>query len=115
MGSSKALARWDIVTVPFPCSDQLAEKHRPALVISDDYLFHSFGLVWVMMITSAKNPRWKCDVVIPGLEQSGLPVPSVVRPAKVAAIEPSRIARRLGKLPSSASRAVEMQLQKILG
>jgi mRNA-degrading endonuclease toxin of MazEF toxin-antitoxin module len=45
---------FDIVVVPFPYADRLAEKRRPALVISNRKLV-PFGLIWVAMITSADN------------------------------------------------------------
>jgi mRNA interferase MazF len=43
---------FDVVIVPFPYSDRLAEKRRPALVISNRRL-QSHGIVWLAMITSA--------------------------------------------------------------
>ena len=44
---------FDIVVVPFPYSDRLAEKRRPALVVSHPALAEGLGRVWVAMITSA--------------------------------------------------------------
>ena len=88
---------FDIVVVPFPYADRLAEKRRPALVISNRRLA-PFGLVWVAMITSADNAPWSCDVTIVDLARAGLPAPSVVRTAKIACIEPARIERRAGRL-----------------
>ena len=82
--------------LPFPYSDRLAEKRRPALVVSSERLLASFGLYWVVMITSAKNSPWKCDVPVADLRRAGLPAPSVIRPAKIACIEPDRIVRKLG-------------------
>ena len=69
---------FDIVVVPFPYADRLAEKRRPALVISNRKLA-PFGLIWVAMITSADNAPWSCDVDIADLARAGLPAPSVVR------------------------------------
>jgi hypothetical protein len=43
------------------------------------------GVVWVAMITSADNERSPSDVAIADLGRAGLPAPSVVRPAKIAA------------------------------
>ena len=45
---------FDVVVVPFPYADRLAEKRRPALVISNRKLA-VHRLVWVAMITSADN------------------------------------------------------------
>jgi mRNA interferase MazF len=105
---------FDIVVVPFPYADRLAEKRRPALVISNRRL-SSFGLIWVAMITSADNAPWSCDVTINDLVRTGLPAPSVVRTAKIACIEPSRIERRAGRLDKATAKAVAQKLKGFLG
>jgi mRNA interferase MazF len=105
---------FEVVIVPFPYSDRLAEKRRPALVISSADLAQ-FGQLWVAMITSAENAPWSCDVVIDDLPAAGLPAASVVRPAKIACIEPSRVLRRAGRLDSMAARKVARTLRGFLG
>ena len=99
--SSVSYRSGDIVVVPFPYTDRLAEKRRPALVVSGSELL-AHGVIWVVMITSASNRSWTCDVVIPDLGSAGLTNPSVVRPAKIACIDPGRIVRRSGRLPQEA-------------
>jgi mRNA interferase MazF len=47
--------------------------------------------------------------------RAGLPAPSVVRPAKIACIEPARIDRRIGRLDKAAARAVAQKLRGFLG
>jgi mRNA interferase MazF len=105
---------FDVVIVPFPYADRLAEKRRPALIISGPKLT-SYDLIWVAMITSAENERWPCDVTISDLNRAGLPAPSVVRAVKIACIEPARIERRAGRLDKAAARAVSQQLRGFLG
>jgi mRNA interferase MazF len=105
---------YDIVVVPFPYADRLAEKRRPALVISNRKLA-VHGLIWVAMITSAENEPWPSDVAITNLKRAGLPAPSVVRPAKIACFEPRRIDRRVGRLDKAAARAVGQKLRGYLG
>jgi len=105
---------FDIVVVPFPYADRLAEKRRPALVISNRKLA-AHRLIWVAMITSADNESWSSDVAIADLDRAGLPAPSVVRPAKIACIEPSRIDRRIGRLDKAEARKVEQKLRGFLG
>ena len=105
---------FDIVVVPFPYADRLAEKRRPALVISNRKLA-AHGLIWVAMITSAENQPWPSDVTIAEFRRTGLPAPSVVRPAKIACIEPSRIDRRIGRLDKTAARSVAQRLRGFLG
>jgi mRNA interferase MazF len=105
---------FDIVVVPFHNADRLAEKRRPALVISNRKLA-PFGLIWVAMITSAENAPWSCDVTIFNLARAGLPAPSVVRTAKTACIEPARIERRAGRLDKATAKAVAQKLMGFLG
>src|SRR5665213_3652885 len=89
---------FDVVVVPFPYADRLAEKRRPAIVISQPALTQQYGLVWLAMVTSAGNASWNCDVPVTDLKISGLPVPSVVRPAKIANVDAARILSRIGRL-----------------
>lgn len=113
--SDPAPRRFDVVIVPFPYADQLAEKRRPALVVSADAFNRKHGLLWVAMITSAANPRWSGDVPITNLGKAGLPAPSVIRTAKIATIEPARIVRVAGKIDGKAAQAVRGQLVSVVG
>jgi mRNA interferase MazF len=107
-------APFDVVVVPFPYADRLAEKRRPALVISNRKLA-VHGLVWVAMITSADNEPWSSDIPVADLKRAGLPAPSVVRPAKIACIEPGRIDRRIGRLDKAAAKTASQKLRGFLG
>jgi mRNA interferase MazF len=108
------LASFDVVIVPFPYADRLAEKRRPALVVSSAKLA-SHGLIWVLMITSAENERWPSDVPLSDLDRAGLPAPSVIRPAKIACIESARVERRAGSIDKATARAVLQRLRGFLG
>jgi mRNA interferase MazF len=110
-----ALRQWDVVILPFPYMDRSAQKRRPALVVSDSYLHRSFGLVWVAMITSAANPPLPCDIAIADLEQAGLPAPSIIRPAKLAVIETSRVLRRVGRLDAPGVMKVAAEMNRMMG
>lgn len=107
-------AAWDVVVVPFPYADKETEKHRPALIVSANALSEQHGLYWLLMITSAKNPGWKGDVAIKDLEGCGLPVPSVIRPAKMATVDATRVLRSLGQLPRVERAAVRAALRRFL-
>jgi len=87
----------DVVVVPFPYSDRLAEKRRPAVVVSNT-LLATQGFVWLVMITSARQTALAHDAPIADLARAGLSSPCVVRPTKIATVEPSRILRRAGRL-----------------
>jgi len=84
------------------------------LVISNRKLA-THGLIWVAMITSADNESWPSDIAVADLERAGLPAPSVVRPAKIACIEPSRIDRRIGRLDKAAARKAGQKPRGFLG
>lgn len=54
--------RFTVVRVPFPFTDRLASKNRPALVLSDAEAFNTpTGHAVLAMITSAENPAWAGD------------------------------------------------------
>lgn len=104
---------WQIVKVPFPYTDRPVRQKRPALVIAAGELSASRGLLWLAMITSAANRGWPGDVPISELGRAGLPVPSIVRPAKVATVE-ARDAEPLGILPVADRYAVAEYLRDCL-
>jgi mRNA-degrading endonuclease toxin of MazEF toxin-antitoxin module len=101
---------WDIVKVPFPYTDRPIRQNRPALVIAAGALEATHGLLWLAMITSAANRGWTGDVMISDLREAGLPVPSIVRTAKLATIE-ARDAQRLGTLPPADRNSVSRFLR----
>lgn len=104
----------DVVVVPFPYSDHLAGKRRPAVVVSSATLEQDHGLVWVAMITSTPA-IWPHDIPVSDLRSAGLPVKCVVRPAKVATISAARIVRKCGVLSAGDWRNAKAQLLRNLG
>ena len=104
---------WDIIKVPFPYTDRPVRQRRPALVIAAGQLTQEHGLLWVAMITSAANRGWSGDVLISDISAAGLPIPSIIRPAKIATID-ERDAEPLGKLPPSDRAAVADCLRRLL-
>lgn len=99
-------AQGSILVLPFPYSDRLAEKRRPALLVSKASLERDHGLLWVAMITSDRGARRPDDVEIADLRRAGLPSASLVRPSKIATIEPARVIRAAGSLAPAALRRV---------
>jgi mRNA interferase MazF len=93
---------WDVVKLPFPYTDRPVRQRRPALVISAGEMLETAGLIWVMMITSAENRGWECDVQIQA-EEAGLPAPSVVRTWKIACID-AKDAELLGRIRTKKHR-----------
>ncbi|MFT3907117.1 MAG: type II toxin-antitoxin system PemK/MazF family toxin [Steroidobacteraceae bacterium] len=103
----------DVVKVPFPYTDRATRQFRPALVIAAGNLETAHGLLWVLMITSAENRGWPGDIAINNLAAAGLPVPSVVRTAKIATIEAADAAR-LGKIPLSLLKQIGVRIEQTL-
>lgn len=103
-----------VVVVPFPYSDRLAERRRPALVVSGPAVAAS-GFVWIAMITSARNTALATDIRIDDLPAAGLAVPSVVRPLKIACIEPARVLRSIGALRHDTAAEVYARLHGMIG
>ena len=67
------------------------------------------------MITSAENAGWPGDVsLVDDYQESGLPIPSVVRSTKIASVEAAR-ADRIGKLGRRKWDEVEATLKGHLG
>lgn len=87
-----------IVLTRFPFTDLSGDKRRPALVVSDDNDRRP-DLV-VCFITSV--PRSGPDMVpLSALPGTGLKVPSVVRFDKLATLDRSVIAGKLGDAPTA--------------
>ena len=85
MPTSKAKAKYkfgDVVVVPFPYSDRLADKRRPALVVSNERVAKS-GYIWLVMITSARGRTTADDLPIDALAATGLTNPSEIGRAHV--------------------------------
>ena len=104
----------DVVKVPFPYTDRSTQQSRPALVVTTGNIQDIHGLLWVAMITSAENRGWPGDVAVNNLPAAGLPVPSVIRTAKIATIEASD-ATRLGRVTPALFRHVARRLAQELG
>ena len=101
----RTFERGDVIKVPFPYTDRETRQSRPALVVSTAQLQELHGLLWVVMITSAENRGWPDDVPVANLKRAGLPVPSLIRSAKIATIDASD-ASKLGRVSVAQVRRV---------
>jgi len=106
--------RWDVVKVPFPFTEGIGEKRRPALIVSSKSLVSKHKLYWLVMITSILNPAWNGDVEIKNLEAAGLSSRSVVRTAKITTLQEDRILGCVGHLASGEARLVAAALKQWL-
>ena len=69
-------------------------------------------LVWVLMITAAANRGWPDDVVIDDHGAAGLPIPSVVRTAKIATLE-ATTAEKIGAIAARNAAEVLAILKRL--
>lgn len=104
-----------VLRVPFPFTDRLAAKNRPALVLSEALRFNaSSGHAVLAMITSAENPPWPLDQPIHDLAAAGLPAPSVVR-CKLFTLDLRLVRGAIGRLAASDWQRVQGMLAELLG
>jgi mRNA interferase MazF len=109
-----AFAPGDVVVVAFPYTDALAEKRRPAVVVSAAQLEKEHSIVWLAMVTSTTD-RWPADVRVTDLAAAGLATACFVRPAKIATASVARIVRKAGALRRADWDAVRAGLTGYVG
>jgi mRNA interferase MazF len=118
-GFSGALAFGDVVLVPFPFTDQIASKQRPAVVISTHGYNSARPDIILMAITSqlragsgvggAYGEVWLAD-----WHTAGLLKPSAVKPV-IATLEAPLVIRQLGTLTDADALALRTALDAIIG
>ena len=91
------IAVWDIVRVYFSFADAARTRPRPALVVAIPEVPGDFGVLWVVMITSAPRGTWPLDVPVSDLTLGGLDHACVVRISKITVLD-ARLAVRIGVL-----------------
>jgi mRNA interferase MazF len=107
--------RFAVVRVPFPFTDRMATKNRPALVLSDAARFNTpAGHSVLAMITSAANSPWPLDCPIADLAAAGLPAPSKIR-FKLFTLDHRLVRGELGRLSTADRQAVQAALAQLLG
>lgn len=105
---------FDIVVVPFPFTDRMAEKRRPALVLSNSEKFSKPTEHYVLaMITSKNNPSWPLDTVITHKKMTGLDAPSKVR-MKLFTLDHRLIIKKIGSLSAEDRVAVAKRLRDLM-
>ena len=105
---------YDVVVLPFPFTDKLAVKRRPALIISN-YLFnddHHNHLI-LAMITTAKNSEWSSDIQLNDWQSANLTVPCKVR-FKLFTLDRRLVIQRLGSLSPTDQDAVKAAITHYL-
>jgi len=105
---------FDVVIVPFPFTDRLTAKRRPALVLSAASSFNAAsGHAVMAMITSARHSSWPLDVAIQNPQSAGLPAASCVR-MKLFTLDLRLVIRKAGALHKSDVKRVREALAQLL-
>ncbi len=87
----------DVILVPFPYRDRLAESTRPAVVVSGD-AYNQHGDLVIAAITS-HTPRFATDYGLIDWKLAGLQMASTVR-MLLATVTSSRVILPVGNLTS---------------
>jgi len=107
--------QFTVVKVPFPFTDRLAQKNRPALILSKPERFNTLSGQSVMaMITTGAGAPWPLDCPLDQWQTAGLPAPSLVR-FKLFTLDHRLVRGELGRLSESDRAAVHSALASLLG
>lgn len=87
------MKKGDIVLVPFPFTDLIGSKKRPALVLIIGNLD-----VTLCFISSKLNWEEKNDLVLEPEKNNGLKMKSIIKTSKIATIDKDLIIGKLGTL-----------------
>ena len=105
-----AFEQFDVVVVPFPFTDRLATKRRPALVLSKPGAVAPNRSIFAM-ITSGTLEEWPLDIEISDLQSAGLTVPCKIR-FKFFTLDHDQVVRTIGQLSRQDSTAASQGLVK---
>ncbi len=98
-------AQGDVLLAWLVFSDGQGSKRRPVLVVQD------FGDDDLLVLPITSQPaRVAADVVLSDWRSAGLKLPSTVRVEKLATMEKSGVARKLGVLPPGDLTKVRQRL-----
>lgn len=109
-----AFQRGDVVLVPFPFTNLSATKTRPAVVVSSDpYHQARPDLLLAYVSSQVSQAHLILDYLLQDWAAAGLQRPSFFRP-KVAAIEPTLVAHRVGRLSARDLLEVDRRLRQAM-
>jgi len=105
----------DIVLVPFPFTDQIASKKRPAVVVSSNTYCRQRPDIVLMAVTGqVKSPAYFGGIAVNDWQQAGLLKPSVIKPI-FTTIEKGLVLRKLGSLSEKDRITLQEALKAVLG
>lgn len=107
------LAAFRVVRVPFPFSERLAVKRRPAVVLSAPSFQVRSGNVLLAMVTTAERSAWPLDWPILDLKEAGLKKPCLIR-MKLFTLDERLLLEPLGLLAMTDQEGVAGRLADLL-
>lgn len=103
------MKKGDIVLLPFPFTDLLGSKKRPALVLIVNEMD-----VTVSCVTTQLKCQTSNDIIVKHSEENGFKKDSIIRLNKLATIDRNLIIGRLRELNDSDIKSVNTSLRKLL-
>lgn len=105
----------DVVLVPFPFTDQITVKKRPAVIVSSNAYNRRRPEIVIMAVTSQiHGSSYFGDVPIQKWQHAGLLKPSLIKPI-LTTVEKGLVLRRMGRMADGDRAALAGGLQTILG
>ena len=105
----------DVVLVPFPFTDQLGAKKRPAVIISSKaYSANRRDLVIMAITSQVRTPLGFGEALVADWQPAGLIKLSVLKPV-FATIDQSLVVRSLGALSMDDSRTLREAFSLSIG
>jgi len=105
----------DVVLVPFPFTNQLTSKQRPAVIVSQRAYARARPDVVLMPVTSqVRSTPGFADTLVTDWQSANLLKPSVVKPV-FATLEQGLIIKQLGQLSKQDQRALTHAIAQVIG
>jgi len=102
-----------VVRVPFPFTDHVAHRRRPAVVLSDPDFQRGSAHVLLAMITTARRSCWPLDWLIQDVAAAGLNQACCVR-FKLFSLDERLVLGQLGELAAIDRSGVRTNLQRLI-
>lgn len=103
--------RGTIILVPFPFTDLIGTKVRPALIISQGKIGED---IVVVFITSQAKLKVDNLVILNPDQQNGLKTASKIVCAKIATLDAKIVLGEIGLISGSVQQKVDAELRKVL-
>lgn len=100
------MKKGDIILIPFPFTDLIGSKNRPALVLISSQLDVTVSFLSTQL-------KWKepFDLLIEASEENGLKKESLLRTTKIATIQKSLVIGKLGILSKEKLNELDLNLK----